>query len=180
MKYQVLILGLLIIFSSCNNTEVKDDKSSTIEKIVELEKQAFNDENLSYNHKVALQTLKEYQAFIEKYPKDSMTCNYLYMSAQLSKSINLFGEAVRKYKTFADTYKDDDRAPKAAFMVGMIYETDLKDTLKAKEAYQEFIEKYPNNELVDDAQFLIQNLSLTDDELIEMLEAKSKGDSAAI
>jgi tetratricopeptide (TPR) repeat protein len=181
MKQSILLLLSLSVFMmSCNSPELKDEKTLAIEKITALELQAFDDEQLSYNHKVALETIKEYQIFIEKYPQDSASIEYMYMGAQLCKSINLFGEAVRKYKAFADTYPTDPRAAKALFMVGMIYETDLKDTDKAKEAYELFVSQFPNHDLVDDAKFLIQNLSLSDDDLIKMLEERSKKDSAAV
>ena len=44
---------------------------------------------------------------------------------------------------------------------------ELRDTTQAKELYQEFITKYPNSELVDDAQSRIENISLSLDELVE-------------
>ncbi len=176
----LLFLALSILLMSCNQPQAKDEKTLAIDKITALEQKAFDDEQLAYNHKIALETIKEYQSFIDKYPQDSISKEYMYMGAQLCKSINLFGESVRKYKTFAETYPNDPRAAKALFMVGMIYETDLKAADKAKEAYETFIQQFPENDLVDDARFLIQNLSLSDDELIKMLENKSQQDTAAI
>ena len=172
-----LILILVIGFTfSCSNPK-QDEKSVMIEAIGELEKKCFNSISNSYDHKVALKVLVEYQKFIEQYPNDSVSAHYLYTSAQLSKSINLYGEALRKYEVFAKEYPDHQNVSKAKFMIGMIYENDIKDTIKAKAAYQTFITEFPTDDLVDDAQFLIQNLSLSDDELIKMLESKNKNDS---
>jgi len=173
-KYIILLFALGFIFS-CSEPK-KNEKEILIEKIQNLEKKCFDDASNSYNNKIALKTLIEYQGFITKFPKDSLSTHYLYTSAQLSKSINLFGEAIRKYDLFAQKYPETENAAKAKFMIGMIYENDIKDTTKAKEAYNSFIETYPNNKLVPDAQFLISNLSLTDEELIKLLESKSNNE----
>jgi len=174
MTRKILVFVILIGFAfSCSNS-TKSEKDILLDSISNLEKDCFDNINNTYNHKVALKTLVMYQKFINKYPSDSLTAHYLYTSAQLSKSINLYGEAIRKYELYIKQYPKTKEAAKSNFMVGMIYENDLKDTVNAKKAYQNFIKNYPNNDLVDDAEFLIQNLSLTNEELIQMLEAKSK------
>ena len=172
LKKYIFLLFVLSITFSCSE-EKKDDKTVLIDKIEKLEKDCFDDSSNSYNHNIALKTLVEYQVFINKFPNDSLSEEYLYISAQLSKSINLYGESVRKYELFIQKYPESKNAEKAKFMIGMIYENDIKDTIKAKEAYTSFIETYPNNKLVPDAEFLITNLSLTDEELINLLESKN-------
>lgn len=174
MIKKIIVLTLTLGFlMSCTNTP-KDEKTVLIDSIKKLELQCFDDNTNNYNHKVALKTLNEYQIFIENYPNDSLTPNYLYLSGQLSKSINLFGEAIRMFETLIKEHPEFNDVSKAQFLIGMIYENNIQDTLKAKAAYQEFIEKYPQDELVDDAQFLIQNLSLSDQELIEFLKSKNQ------
>jgi len=174
MLKKIIVLSLAIgFFASCTNAPI-DKKEVLIDSIKNLESQCFDDKTNSYNHKFALKTLNEYQVFIETYPNDSLTPNYLYLSGQLSKSINLFGEAVRKFESLIKEYPEFEDNSKAQFLIGMIYENDLQDTLKAKAAYQEFIKQYPESELVDDAQFLIQNLSMSDQELIDFLKSKNQ------
>lgn len=170
----LLMISSLII--ACSNPQ-KDERTIFIDNLTNLEQQCFDDATNTYNSKVALKTLTEYQKFIEKFPEDSLVPHYLYLSGQLCKSINMYGEAIRKLEILTTKYPTDAQASKAKLLVGMIYENDIKDTAKAKIAYQEFIEQYPNSDLVDDVQFLIQNLSLTDEELIQLLVSKSEEDS---
>ncbi|MBN2667971.1 MAG: tetratricopeptide repeat protein [Bacteroidales bacterium] len=180
MKKIWLFSLVVVTLISCNPTTPHDDeRSNMIEKISEMEQQCFSDNTLSYNSKIGLETLKEYQKFVEKYPEDSMSANYLYMGAQLSKSINLYGEAITRYNKLIRMFPEDKRVDKAYFMIGMIYENDIKDIDKAKEAYQVFIEKFPNSDLIDDAKFLIENLGKSDEELLELLKSKSKKDTIA-
>lgn len=168
------IVGLFLV--SCSNPK-KDAKTELVESIAALEQKCYNDSDNSYDHKMALKTLNEYQKFIKEYPEDSLSAHYLYLGGQLSKSINLYGEAIHQFETLIKDFPHYSHVANAKFLIGMIYENDIKDTAKARQNYQEFIEQYPTDDLVDDAQFLIQNLSLTDEQLIQLLESKSKNDS---
>ncbi len=173
--YSIFLIAIVFL-SSCNMDSKKDPKAQWIEKITELEKSTFNDQTLQYNADTALLVIKEYQKFIEKYPEDSNSTNYLFLGAQLSQSINLYGEAIRKYQSFYNKYPDDKRSAKAHIMVGMIYESKLQDTVSAKQAYELFLEKYPNHKMANDVRALIQLLQLSDKELMNMLKEKSKQD----
>ncbi len=177
MYKKIIVLSfIVIILFSCSNAP-KSEKIVLIDSIVTLEQQCYDDNTNTYNHKVALKTLNKYQEFINKYPRDTSTADYLYLSGQLSKSIDLYGEAIHQFEILLKDFPNYDKASNAKFLIGMIYENDIKDTNNAKQSYQEFIKEYPQDALVDDAQFLLQNLSLTDDQLIQMLESKSKEDS---
>ncbi len=174
-KTTVLILVSIIAFS-CSNT-TKSAKEKAISSITKLEQQCFNDSTNTYNNKIALKTIIEYQKFIEKYPKDSLSAKYLYMSGQLSKSINLYGESIHKFKSLIKKYPNFKKAANAKFLIAMIYENDIKDTTKAKLAYKDFINQYPQSDLVDDAKLSIKYMSLTPEELIKLFEEKNKKDS---
>ena len=57
-------------------------------------------------------------------------------------------------------------------MQGFSYAEDLADEEKAREFYEAFIAKYPNDDFVDDAQILLQTLGKTDEEIFQQLEKK--------
>ena len=177
MYKKIFILTTIVgILFSCTSP-VKNDKEKMQENIIVLEKQCYDDNTNTYNQKIALKTIVEYQKFIDKYPNDSLSGNYLYLAGQLSKSINMYGEAVHKFSVLLKTFPNYTKAANAQFLIAMIYENDIKDTLKAKAAYQEFIDKYPNNELVDDAQLSIKYMSISPEDLIKMFEENNKKDS---
>ena len=60
------------------------------------------------------------------------------------------------------------------FLQGFVYESQLHNIIRAKEAYTEFIRKYPRHQLAKDAQFSIENLGKSDEELIKMFEEKNR------
>jgi len=177
MYKKIFLLSLVTFFLwSCSNAP-KDKKTVLVDSITELEQKCYDDSTNSYNHKMALKTLNKYQEFIKEYPKDSLSAHYLYLGGQLSKSIDLYGEAIHQFEVLLKNFPHYEKAANAKFLIGMIYENDIKDTTKAKQAYQDFMEAYPQDELVDDAQFLLQNLSLTDEQLIQLLESKNQSDT---
>ncbi len=171
--YGIFLVALLGMFS-CNTEQNKEARTELMEKITRLEQGAFNNQTLEYNRDTALLLIKAYQSFIEQYPEDTAGKNYAYLNAQLSQSIKLYGEAIRKYQDFSQHYPEDEKAAKALIMVGLIYETNLKDTVNAKKAYEIFLEKYPTHPMAKDIKTMIQFLSLSDKELMEMLKSKSQ------
>jgi len=59
-------------------------------------------------------------------------------------------------------------------MIGYIYANDLNDYDKAKASYEKFIELYPDHMLVPSAQWEIENLGKSLDE-IPQLQSITKG-----
>ena len=66
------------------------------------------------------------------------------------------------------------KAPEALFLAAFCEETLNGDAQQAKFFYEEFLKKYPAHGLAKDAQFSIQNLGKTDEELIKMFEQNLK------
>lgn len=173
-KTHIISIIILLFFVSCQQKTTINEKNTLLEQIKQSEQKSFNDSTLSYNKKETLNTINLYQKFIEQNPEDSLSTAFLYQCAQLSKSIDLYGEAIHNFKVFIERYPNNKNTPKAMFLIGLIYENDIKNKEEAKKAYQDFIEKYPNDELTDDAQTLLQYLSLSDEELLNVLIEKNK------
>ena len=60
-------------------------------------------------------------------------------------------------------------------------DNDIKNIVKARAAYQDFLQKYPKSDLANDATLSLQNLGKTPEEIVKGFEvkAKLKADSAA-
>ena len=61
------------------------------------------------------------------------------------------------------------------FLKGFIIENNIKDDSLALKVYQDFRAKYPEHNLADDAQFLIENIGKSDEEILQMIENKREG-----
>ena len=91
---------------------------------------------------------------------------YFFNQAQQLQVDGKFGEAVTFYEKFLKEYPASPHAYKAQFMIGFIYNESLKDTTKARLAFEKVIRNYPENDLSDDAKWMIENLNRGPDEII--------------
>jgi outer membrane protein assembly factor BamD (BamD/ComL family) len=67
-------------------------------------------------------------------------------------------EAIQNFKKIIEYYPDGENAPKATFMIGYINANNTKNLDEAKKYYEMFIEKYPKNDLADDAKYELETL----------------------
>ena len=137
--------------------------------------------------------LKNYRKITEKYPDSKYTFKAQFMTSHLSSDTTdkdfsesqlayqeyffneaqqlqidgEFEEAVKYYQKFLDEYPDNEKyAYKAQFMIGFIYNESLRDTAKARQAFQKVLTDYPENDLTDDAKWMIENLDKGPEEII--------------
>lgn len=105
-------------------------------------------------------------------PKDEENPTWLHRAAETARSIKLFPKAIEFYEWIYNGYPNSEKAPQALFLHGFTLDNDLKQYDEAKKQYEAFIKKYPDNEFADDAQFLLNNLGKSEEELIRSFEKK--------
>lgn len=150
------------------------------EKIKETEKRLINDSTKMMNRALAEEQLKSYSEFVEKFPDDKRSEEFLYKSADLANGMGKTPVALEMYYRFCEKYPTSAKAAYALFLQGFIYENQLKNLDKAKELYTAFLTRYPSHELAKDAKFSLDNLGKSDDELIKMFEEKNKAENASV
>jgi TolA-binding protein len=62
---------------------------------------------------------------------------------------NEFDQALTQYKEILEKFPESEIAPKAAYAIGYIYSTMIEDSVKAKEAYQYVLDRYPDTQQAD-------------------------------
>ncbi|RLD62386.1 MAG: hypothetical protein DRJ01_06205 [Bacteroidetes bacterium] len=173
-KYFNLLTALLIIgFVSCNNQ--KSDKNSEISKIKELETQIYNESTNSINKKAVTDLLDAYSNFVKNFANDSLAPEYLFKAGEIAMNTHMGTQSVFYFNKLQNNYPTYKKIPYCIFLQAFVYDSQLKKYDKAKEYYNLFITKYPNNELVKDAKASIKNLGKSLDEIIKEFENK-KGD----
>jgi len=88
-----------------------------------------------------------------------------YYQRDIPKALNI-------YQQIVDRFPNTKERESAMFTLAFIYEEELSQLDKAKIAYETFIKEYPNSELADDANVLLQNLGKDDAEILEELLKK--------
>lgn len=174
-----------IVVVSCGGDDtVYDEKQDDLTPKVDYTE--FSKELVDLEKKILSQTppdktlLQEattkFQDFAGYFPEDPKAPDYLLKASdyaltlgQVEKSVKILTRIITDYPAYNNM--DDVMFNKASHL-----DFELRDTTEAKVAYQEFIDKFPNSDLVHDAQSRIDNISLSLEELankfIQDLEKK--------
>lgn len=171
--FAIFMLSGAILFSC--GTSKKDD----VEKITALENALFSDDGNMSNMQKAMALTDEYIYFADQHPQDSMAPEYLFKAADIAMNVNKGELAVNLYDRILTNYPEFRKAPECLFLKAYVYENNLGDLEKAEIYYQEFIDKYPDNDFADDAEISIQNLGKSPEELIREFEEKMKAQENA-
>jgi outer membrane protein assembly factor BamD (BamD/ComL family) len=69
-----------------------------------------------------------------------------------------FEDAIQNFEKVLKYYPEGTNAPKAMFMIGFIHANNTKNLEEAKKYYTKFIEKYPQHELANSADYELKHL----------------------
>lgn len=178
-KIVLLLVAVICCVYACNSSgqaKGPEEKAKLEDSIQAMHTAIIQQKDVNKDTQTAKDLVSKSQLFAEQYPQDSMTAIYLFRAADVSRglgdyelAINLWGQVNREYSNFK-------RAPDALFLQGFTYDRDLKDAAKAKQYYQQFLEKYPDHTLVKDASLMLQYLESdkTPEELIKEFKEKSE------
>jgi len=176
MKKLILIsLSFIVLFLiSCKPSA---DKART--KVTDMEKQCTSDPQFYNNRVKTEELLKAYTDFAGKYEDDTATPHFLFNAANIAMNTSKPDLAIDLFKKNSDQGKENKYAATSLFLLGFVYENNKKDLGKAKEAYNEFLSKYPDHVLAPSAKSSLDNLGKSPEQLIMEFEAKNKADSLA-
>ncbi len=128
----------------------------------------------------ANRVLQNYLTFIAAYPADTLCDDYAFKAASVAKGLGHHHQAIQLYEKIYNEYPDFDQREYCLYMVAFTYDYDLKNVEKAKAAYQKVIEEMPGHQFAIDAQVALDNLGLSDEELIKkFMEQNKEGNGGA-
>lgn len=117
--------------------------------------------------------LNAYLAYVDKHSADSLAPFYLYKAINLSMGMNQGEKAKQLTDRMLNEYPKYDRIPETVFLKAYIYENMLGNLGQALSTYQDFLSRFPEHDLADDAQAAINNLGKSPEELIREFEARA-------
>jgi len=101
--------------------------------------------------------------------------DYLWKAGETARAAKEFDTAESIFMELYSQDENPDLATKALFLHAFMCDEDLKEYDKAKELYKRFLEKYPDSDFSDDAQFLLENIGKSDEEMLELLHKSNPG-----
>lgn len=171
------VFFIIIIFSaslfSCSSS--RDKMSGEISKMESEVKTSQKVDSIAFT-----ELLSAYQNFGSKYPGDSLTPEFLFKAASIAVGLDRGTQAIDLYKSIIDTYPDFRKIPECYFMEAFTYENTLGNIGNANELYNEFLVKYPDHELADDARAAIKFLGKSPEEMVREFEKRSADSVKAV
>ena len=101
---------------------------------------------------------------------DSLYAVATFRLGQLHSDREEYDESLREYTAFLQMFPEHPLAEKALFAKGFIYDENLKQPEKALEIFELFLKKYPNSELKESVNWLVQNIKNNGKLASELLE----------
>ncbi|HPJ62299.1 hypothetical protein [Lentimicrobium sp.] len=163
-----LAAGMLMIFAFSCKPGIKKEIAG-----IEILEKDLTDQAARPDPEKLASLLDAYTAFVDNHPADSMAPLYLYKAINLSMGVNNGAKAMQLTDRMLNEYPKDSRIPEAIFLKAYIYENQLSNLGLALKTYQDFLSRFPEHELADDAQAAIDNLGKSPEELIREFEARA-------
>ena len=178
MKNIFIIFALALIVSSCGNNEEVDIETDVSEEFLPdinyddllAEIEAIEDQlntDMAPSEELLKDAISKYQDFAGYFPDDPNSPDYLLKASDFSLNTKQPEKAVKILNQIIESYPDYNRMEDVLFNKASHLDFELRDTTQAKATYQEFIDKYPDSELVDDAQSRIINIRFSMEEMVE-------------
>lgn len=179
MKKQIWISGLLLVglvigLIGCGEETVEEENTSpVVDKTVPFEQTAttdgdyaaisrlrpqFGDDMEFEDKEVALEFLAEADRFVAKYPNDRRAPVTLLQAAGVCKYLDEWYRSLEYFERVWTDYPTSNAAPQALFLQAFVYDEKFLEKEKALEYYQKYLEMYPDDDFVNSAELLINNI----------------------
>jgi tetratricopeptide (TPR) repeat protein len=190
MKKNILIACLAAGLFACNQPEATTDTAAETEevtvnvfeglnqeelkaKVNEIEGKVFQNEG-NMDITSANMLIEGYVKYADAYPDDSESAGYVFKAAEISLGLNQGTTALALYSKVYTDYPNFEKRPYSLFLQAFVFENNLGKLEEAKAIYEQFIVDYPDHPMADDAQYSLDNLGKSPDELIKEFEAKQQ------
>lgn len=174
----VFSLLLSITLASCSSQDdgvIYDEKQDDL--IAQVDYATFNKECEDLESKILSssnpdknlmqEATTKFQDYAGYFPTDPKAPEYLFKASDYALALGQPEKSIKILERIMKDYPSYNRMEDVMYNRADHLDFNLRDTTRAKEAYQEFITKYPQSDLVDDAQSRIENIGLSLEELAD-------------
>lgn len=158
------------ILAEFKKSGLNPPEKSIDERIEKLAATMFSDSTHQFNESIAASFIDACEALAMINPRHNKAVDYLFKAATTARSIQAFPKALSIYDWLINSFGHASNASQAAFFKAFTLDNDLHEIEKARAVYADFIKKYPADEFADDAQFLMDNLGKSDEDILKSLK----------
>lgn len=149
--------------------EAQMSKEERLTLIEEIEDKSFG-QGGEFNKTSALSLLNNYVLFADENPDDDRAAGFLFKAGDIAMGLEKGQLAIDYFDRVIDEYPEYEKVAYSMFLRAFVYENQLKDLDKASKAYRDFIKAYPDHDMTEAAQFSLQNLGKSPEQLIREFE----------
>lgn len=171
IKGYVLVLAVITALTACNSNAEKKKLQAEVDRIETI---IYADTIGMPDRNKALELIQAYENYVNAFPEDTLSPEYLYKGAEVAMNMMMAGRAIEYHQRIMNAYPDFDKVSYSLFLQAFIYENQMQQFDTAKKIYQQFIDTYPDHPLADDARVSLQNMGRSIEELIESWEKGEK------
>jgi hypothetical protein len=114
------------------------------------------------------------ESFAIAYPNEKMSPVYLFKAADMARALGSLPKMLSLYDWVFQYYPTFDKAPLALFLKGFALDSELRKFDEAKEVYQEFLVKFPQDSLAKDVNYLLENLGKSPDQMFKEMQMENQ------
>ncbi|MBE0662874.1 MAG: hypothetical protein IH597_10445 [Bacteroidales bacterium] len=165
----IVLFALGILLQACQTPEQKQ-----LKRIKTLEDELFTNMTGMIDRVKASELVDAYEKYADANPDDTKSGEYLFRAADICMNTGYPEKAIEIYTRVFNDYTTYEKHPESLFLIAFIYENQLMNLKQAELSYRRFLELYPDHELANDAEILIQHLGKSPDEMVKEFEEKLK------
>lgn len=150
----------------------KNAKNLLDKRLSTLRTQIFNDSIGTVNYEGATEFIALAERYAVLLPEEKEAPNWLFQAGELAGSLHQYDKTLALYKKVNEEFPNYEKSSQVLFMRAFTLDSELKRLDEAKVLYEAFIKKYPKDDFADDAQFLLDNLGKSEEELIRNFQKK--------
>jgi TolA-binding protein len=191
MKKIVLIgtAGIAMMFASaCGEKNPHGDVKADTAATTQLTKEQLLDsihgqetrmsKSKTYDPAEALGAMRLYVEYSNRFPKDTMTAEYLFRASDIAQGTGNYQQAAEYLEIILSEHTGYRNYPDACFAAALVYDNYLENVndgaTRAVEIYDFIIEKYPTSYYAEQAKVLKTYIGKPDSVFYNDIEAKMK------
>ena len=156
------LVALFLLVTGCSMGPDKDRMSYEIDLLEAQLTESYNQTGRSETSIViATQLRDQYIRYADTWKSDSLAAEFLFQAAMIDADIRQdVTNGLQYLERIAAEYPDHPIHSKTLFLIGFTYAEQLSRFDKAREAYESYLELYPDGEMATSVRIELENLGI--------------------
>jgi tetratricopeptide (TPR) repeat protein len=180
MNARLPLLAAMALLMACGTKAPDTDearRADAIKRIRAMEDSLF--EHQAFDARSAQAMVDVYKAYAAAFPLDSLAPEYLFRAAGMHKSMRQPKESIDLYDRILQDYQSWNRRVDVLYLKALTLDDDLGQDGEARGIYRQVMIEFPGHPFARDAQAMIENLGLSDEEIIAKFKQREQEQQGA-